>query len=106
MKNQNDLIFSIVGIVVLLIVVGVCFGTKPVPQVPTPPAAVNLSDPQLPQGVTPVMATSLPGGSTNNQPGGAMGGPRGGGGDVSAPSGGGGGGRAAAGFSSASGQGR
>jgi hypothetical protein len=74
MKNQNDLIFSIVAIVVFLIAFFVCYGTKPEPVRPAPPAAVNLADPVLPSGVTPVMANELPGGGSS-----------GGGGGVGAP---------------------
>lgn len=76
MKNQNDLIFSIVGFVVLLIVVGVCIGTRPEPAVPQRPAPVNTSEPQYPSGVAPVMANALPSasGASGGGGGAAMGG--------------------------------
>ncbi len=73
MKNQNDLIISIVAIVLALIIAGVCFGTKREPIAPAAPEAVNLTAPALPAGDV-VMASSLPGGSG----GGAAGGGRGG----------------------------
>lgn len=63
MKNQNDLIFSIVAIVIMLIVIGVAWGTKTDPVQPTPPQAVNTAKPQLPGGVEPVMANALPNGA-------------------------------------------
>jgi hypothetical protein len=73
MKNQNDLIFSIVAVVVLLIVFFTCYGTKAVPT-PTPtPDKVNLADPQIPTNVMPVMANALPGGGTAGAGGGAGG---------------------------------
>ena len=62
MKNQNDLIISIVAIVLALIIAGVCFGTKREPAVIPAPEKVNLAPPQLPQGDV-VMANSLPGAS-------------------------------------------
>lgn len=62
MKNQNDLIISIVAIVLALIIAGVCFGTKREPVAPAAPEAVNLAAPALPQGDV-VMANSLPGAS-------------------------------------------
>lgn len=74
MKNQNDLIFSIVAIVILLIVVGVAWGTKTDPVQPTPPAAVNLAKPALPTGVVPVMADALPAKTAGNGQGGTFGG--------------------------------
>src|SRR4051794_5370940 len=78
MKNQNDLVFSIVAFVILLIAVGVGWGTKPEPVKPTPPEQVNLSDPADPTGGRPVMRTSLAGGGSNggggSPAGGAMGG--------------------------------
>lgn len=64
MKNQNDLIISIVAIVLALIIAGVCFGTKREPIAPAAPETVNLAPATLPQGDV-VMASSLPGaGST------------------------------------------
>jgi hypothetical protein len=95
MKNQNDLIFSIVGFVVLLIVVGVCIGTRPQVPVPTPPEKVNTAKPTYPQNVTPVMVNgaggsgSGPGGGAGPSPMGAAGGrgPMGAGGGRSASAG-------------------
>ncbi len=100
MKNQNDLIISIVAIVLALIIAGVCFGTKREPVAPPAPEKVNLTPPALPAGDV-VMSNSLPGASSGAGGGGGFGG-RGGaggglmGGAVGAPSGaigGGGGGR-------------
>src|ERR1044072_4211730 len=79
MKNQNDLIFSIVGFVVLLIVVGVCIGTRPEPPVPPKPQPVNTADPKFPTGVAPVMANGLPSGGSSSGGGGAAVGRAGGG---------------------------
>ncbi|MCC7230776.1 MAG: hypothetical protein IT203_10315 [Fimbriimonadaceae bacterium] len=85
MKNQNDLIISIVAIVLALIIAGVCFGTKREPIAPPAPETVNLAPATLPQGDV-VMASSLPGaGSTGS---GSQGGGAGGAG-ASGPSGGG-----------------
>ena len=91
MKNQNDLIFSIVAIVVFLIVFFVCMGTRPEPVTPTPPENVNLSQPTLPQGVTPVMANALPGGSAAGGGAAGGGGRASGSGPISTRGGGGGG---------------
>jgi hypothetical protein len=74
MKNQNDLIFSIVAVVVFLIVFCVCFFTKPQVGAPPAPEQVNLSDPALPSNVVPVMANALPGGSNSSGSGGGGGG--------------------------------
>lgn len=75
MKNQNDLIISIVAIVLALIIAGVCFGTKRDPAVIPAPEKVNLAPPSLPQGDV-VMANALPGagGGTGTGFGGAAGG--------------------------------
>ena len=70
MKNQNDLIFSIVAVVVFLIVFCVCFFTKPQVGAPPAPEQVNLSDPALPSNVVPVMANALPGGGSGGAGGG------------------------------------
>jgi len=75
MKNQNDLIISIVAIVLALIIAGVCFGTKREPTKPADPEKVNLAAPTLPQGDV-VMANSLSGGGAAGGPGG-FGGPAG-----------------------------
>lgn len=61
MKNQNDLIISIVAVVLALIIAGVCFGTKREPATIPAPEKVNLAPPVLPQGDV-VMANALPGG--------------------------------------------
>lgn len=76
MKNQNDLIISIVAIVLALIIAGVCFGTKREPIAPAAPEKVNLAPPSLPQGDV-VMANSLSGGGGGGAAGGgrATGGP-------------------------------
>jgi hypothetical protein len=71
MKNQNDLIISIVAIVLALIIAGVCFGTKREPVAPPAPEKVNLTPAKLPQGDV-VWANALPGGG-----GGGAGGPAG-----------------------------
>ncbi|HJP82296.1 MAG TPA: hypothetical protein VJ835_02220 [Fimbriimonadaceae bacterium] len=70
MKNQNDLIISIVAIVLALIIMGVCIGTKREPIAPAAPEKVNLVAPALPQGDV-VMANAL--GSTSSS--GGTGGP-------------------------------
>ena len=89
-NNQNDLIISIVAIVLALIIAGVCFGTKREPVQPAPPEKVNLAPPTLPQGDV-VMASSLPGASGGGSgPGGGFGG-RGGGPMMSGVQGAGGG---------------
>jgi hypothetical protein len=74
MKNQNDLIFSIVAVVVLLIVAGVTFFTKPVPVQPAPPEAVNTSKPEKPSAVATVFVDALPTSSNSTGGGGAAGG--------------------------------
>jgi hypothetical protein len=74
MKNQNDLIISIVAIVLALIIAGVCFGTKREPTKPADPEKVNLAPPTLPQGDV-VMANSLSGGGSGGS--GGFGGPGG-----------------------------
>jgi hypothetical protein len=68
MKNQNDLIISIVAIVLALIIMGVCIGTKREPVAPAAPEKVNLAAPALPQGDV-VMANAL--GSSSSSGGGA-----------------------------------
>ena len=72
MKNQTDMIVTIVAVLCMLIGVGVCFGTKREAVKPAPPEAVVSTPLQLPAGDV-VMAASLPG------PGGAGGGGGGGG---------------------------
>lgn len=86
MKSQNDLIISIVSVVLMLIIAGVCFGTKRVPVAPAPPATVVVSKPTLPTGEYVKMSNALPGASQNT-PGGFGAGP------AAGPAAGGGGGR-------------
>lgn len=78
MKSQNDLIISIVSIVLMLIIAGVCFGTKRQPVPPAAPTQVVISKPTLPTGEYVKMGNALPGASANT-PGGfggrAAGGP-------------------------------
>jgi hypothetical protein len=70
MKNQNDLIWSIVSLVLALIVAGVCFGTKRDPIAPPAPATVNTSKPSYPASIV-VMGNALPNaGTAANAPGG------------------------------------
>jgi hypothetical protein len=75
MKNQNDLIISIVAIVLALIIAGVCFGTRREPSAPAAPEPVNLAPAALPQGDV-VWATGLPSGGGSGG-GGVAGGGRG-----------------------------
>jgi len=63
MKSQNDMIFSIVAIVLALIFGAVFFFTKREPVKPQDPRPVPLSKPQFAPG-TVVMANSLPGASS------------------------------------------
>jgi hypothetical protein len=93
MKNQNDMIFSIVAVVVALIVLGICWGTKRDPQAPAAPEKVITSDPALPGGDV-VMANALPGAGSNTgvDGGGATGGAGRPGGKKQMPSAAGGGG--------------
>jgi len=85
-KNQNDLIISIVSVVLALIIAGICFGTKRKPVAPAAPEVVVVTKPQLPTSDVK-MANGLPGASQNT-PGG-FGGARGGG--AAGPGGGAGG---------------
>lgn len=82
MKNQNDLIISIVAIVLALIIAGVCLGTKREPATIPAPETVNLTPAALPAGDV-IMANSLPSGSNNSGPGGGGRGFGGGGGALS-----------------------
>jgi hypothetical protein len=96
-KNQNDLIISIVAIVFGLIGVGIFYGTKPQAKTEAAPTTVNTSAPQI-QGADVKMANALPGGGGAGGGGGTArfgggGGPRAGGmagGPASPPPGGGG----------------
>lgn len=80
MKNQNDMIISIVAIVVALIALGVLYGTKPDPKVPAGSPSVDTAAPTL--GSVEVPRTNGVGGSGNNggRAAGGGGGARGGGG--------------------------
>lgn len=64
MKNQNDMIISIVAIVVALIALGVLYGTKPDPKVPAGSPSVDTAAPTL--GSVEVPRTNGVGGSGNN----------------------------------------
>lgn len=95
MKNQNDLIISIVAVVLALIFGGVFMATARQPVKPAPAEAVVTSDAKMPEGSVQ-FADTLPGaGNTGQQAGGGggFGGGRAGGGKLG---GGGGGGGAAA----------
>ena len=86
MKNQTDLIVTIVAVLLMLIGVGVCYGTKGEATKPAPPEQVVTTKLQYPAG-TVVMASALPGaGSGGGAPAGGPGG-RGGFGMASGPSG-------------------
>lgn len=76
MKNQNDLIFSIVAVVFGLILVIVFWTTAPQVARPADPASVDTSTPKLPSGDVQ-WATSLPGATNTNAGGGRSGGPMG-----------------------------
>lgn len=70
MKNQNDLIFSIVFGVLALIAAGIAYGTKQeVPSIPAPPV-VTTADAKLPA-TSVVYGTALPNGGGNAGGGGA-----------------------------------
>lgn len=91
MKNQSDLIVTIVAVLCMLIGVGVCFGTKKEATTQAPPEKVVLTPLQLPT-ANVVMAPSLPGaGSGSAGPAGAPGGGIGRGGPMGFPGPGGGG---------------
>lgn len=98
MKNQNDLIISIVAVVLALIISSVLFFTKREPVQPAAPTAVVLTPPALPEGSV-TMANALPGAGAGGA-GGRMGGP---GGPPMGMGGPGGGGFRPAGFSGAGG---
>jgi hypothetical protein len=80
-KNQSDLIVTIVAVLCMLIGLGVTFGTRKEAVKPAAPEAVNLSQVQLPA-ANVVMATSLPnaGSSSGGATGSPVGSPVGGGG--------------------------
>lgn len=93
MKNQNDLIITIVVIVLALITAAVLAFTGPKEQTAPMPTKVNLEAPKV-QGADVRFVDALPGGSTNSGGGGAAGrggaGAAGGGGGRPASTGGGG----------------
>ena len=72
MKNQNDLIISIVAVVLMLIGVGVAMGTARQAVKPAAPEAVIVTPPALPKGSV-LSANSLPGGGGSDAPQGGMG---------------------------------
>lgn len=78
MKNQNDLIISIVAVVLALIIGGVAYGMKRVPVAPAAPEVVVVTPPAMPSSEVK-MANALPGASANSggfgQAGPGMGGP-------------------------------
>lgn len=80
MKNQNDLIFSIVFGVLGLIAFGIAIATKPeVPAIPAPPT-ITTTDAPLPA-TSVVYGNALPGGAANgagSAGSGSLGGPGGG----------------------------
>ena len=80
MKNQNDLIFSIVFGVLGLVAAGIAYGTKPEPPTIPPPPTINVADAPLPTTAV-VYGNALPGGTANGTgqgaPGGFPGGPGG-----------------------------
>lgn len=73
MKNQSDLIVTVVAVLCMLIGVGVFFGTRREAIKPPPPEAVVQSPLQLPA-ANVVMANSLSGGNAGGG-GGGLGGP-------------------------------
>ncbi len=70
MKSQNDMIFSIVAIVLALIFGAVFYFTKREPVKPADPQQVPLSKPEFQPG-TVVMGNSLPGASSSRSGGGS-----------------------------------
>ena len=75
MKNQSDLIVTVVAVLCMLIGVGVFFGTRREAVKPAPPEAVVQSPLQLPA-ANVVMANSLSGGNAGGAgPGPGVGGP-------------------------------
>jgi hypothetical protein len=80
-KNQTDLIVTIVAVLCMLIGVGVFFGTRKEAVQPSPPEQLVTAPLQLPA-ANVVMANSLPNAGSGSQPGG--GGLAGGGGPSAA----------------------
>jgi len=71
MKNQNDLIFTIVAIIVAIGALAGTYFTKPDPETFAPPAKVVTTDPQYPAGSV-TYAPSLPGSGNQGGGGGGM----------------------------------
>jgi hypothetical protein len=78
LKNQNDLIFSIVSVVLAAIIIAVFAFTKPEPKTAPSAEVVNTGELALP-GADVKWANALPGGNQQSG-GGAAGAPGGGGG--------------------------
>lgn len=76
MKNQNDLIFSIVFGVLGLIAFGIAFATKPEPPTIPAPPSVTTTDAALPT-ASVQMGNALPGASGTAGGSGSFGGPGG-----------------------------
>ena len=72
MKNQNDLIFSIVFGVLALVAAGIAFATKPEPQSIAAPPSIVTTDAALPT-ASVSMGAALPA-AANNAGGGGFGG--------------------------------
>lgn len=71
MKNQNDLIFTIVAIIVAIGALAGTYFTKPEPLTKPDPAKVIVTDPQYPAGSV-TYAPSLPGSGNQQGGGGGM----------------------------------
>ncbi|MBV6457990.1 MAG: hypothetical protein HONBIEJF_01111 [Fimbriimonadaceae bacterium] len=71
MKSQNDLIFTIVAIIIAIGALAGTYFTKPEPQTFSPPEQVVVSDPQYPAGSV-TYAPSLPGSGNQGGGGGGM----------------------------------
>lgn len=67
MKNQNDMIISIVAVVVALIALGVLYGTKPDPVLPKVAPDVKTAAPSLGEVQVPMVNGVGSGGQGNNQ---------------------------------------
>jgi hypothetical protein len=72
MKNQNDLIFSIVSLVFGLVLFTIFIATQPSVTKPADPTPVDLTTPKAPEGAVQ-FATSLPGASNSGASGGFSG---------------------------------
>ena len=73
MKNQNDLIFSIVFGVLAIIAVGIAYGTQETPPVPSAPPSVVVTD-ATPPATAVVYGNALPAGATTGGTAGGLGG--------------------------------